>query len=135
MPKALIIHQAMAKKKHLKAKIAKKYYARTSKPFAYRITLQWILLIHLNINSLQNKFEELKGINDQLKSHIIFISETKIDKSYPNDQFKLPGYHMYRRERKKGGGGLLAYFHSNIPSKEIKLPKKYKNNRSTGCWS
>ena len=47
------------------------------------------LLIHLNINSLQNKFEELK-------SHIIFITETKIDKSYPNDQFKLLGYHLYR---------------------------------------
>ena len=78
------------------------------------------LLIHLNINSLQNKFEELKSINDQLKSHIIFISETKIDKSYPNGQFKLPGYHMYRRDRKKGGGGggVLAYFHSNIHSKE-----------------
>ena len=84
------------------------------------------LLIHLNINSLQNKFEELKSINDQLKSHIIFISETKIDKSYPNDQFRLPGYHTYRRDRKKGGGGLLAYFHSNIYSKELKLPKKYK---------
>ena len=26
----------------------------------------------------------------------------------------------------KGGGGILAYFHSNIPSKELKLPKRYK---------
>ena len=85
-----------------------------------------VLLIHLNINSLQNKFEELKSINGQLKSHIIFISETKIDKSYPNDQFKLPGYLMYRRDRKKGGGGLLPYFHSNIHSKELKLHRKYK---------
>jgi len=33
---------------------------------------------------------------------------------------------MYRRDRKKGGGGLLAYFHSTIPSKELKLPKTYK---------
>ena len=49
----------------------------------------------------------LKGINDQLRAHVIFISETKINKSYPNDQFKLPGYHMYRRDRKKGAGGLL----------------------------
>ena len=83
-----------------------------------------VLLIHLNINSLQNKFEELKNINDKAKSHIVFISETKIDQSYPNDQFKLPGYYMYRRDRKKGGGGLLAYFHSTIPSKELKVPKK-----------
>ena len=33
---------------------------------------------------------------------------------------------MYRRDRKKGGGGLVAFFHSNMPSKELKLPKKYK---------
>ena len=33
---------------------------------------------------------------------------------------------MYRRDRKKGGGRLLAYFHSSMPSKELKLPKKYK---------
>ena len=26
----------------------------------------------------------------------------------------------------KGGGGILAYFHSNIPSKKLKLPKRYK---------
>ena len=39
------------------------------------------LLIHLNINSPQNKFDELKGINDQQKSHIIFVSETTINKS------------------------------------------------------
>ena len=85
-----------------------------------------VLLIHLNINSLQNKFEELKSISDEAKPHIIFISETKIDGSYPNDQFNLPGYYMYRRDRKKGGGGLLAYLHSTIPSKELKLPKTYK---------
>lgn len=84
------------------------------------------LLLHLNINSIQNKFEEFKMLNDKLKSHIIFISETKIDKSYPNNQFNLPDYHMYRRDRKKGGGGLLAYFSTSIPSKELKLPKVYK---------
>ena len=37
------------------------------------------LIIHLNINSLQNKFDELKTINDKIKASIVFISETKID--------------------------------------------------------
>lgn len=41
-------------------------------------------IMHLNINSIQNKFEELKKLNDALKAHIIVISETKIDSSYPN---------------------------------------------------
>lgn len=43
-----------------------------------------ILMFHLNFNSLQNKLDELKLLNDEMKSQIIFLSETKIDKSYSN---------------------------------------------------
>ena len=42
-----------------------------------------ILMFHLYINSLQNKFDDLKLLNDEMKSQIIFPSEVKIDKSYP----------------------------------------------------
>ena len=84
------------------------------------------LIIHININSIQNKFDELKTPNDKLKSSIIFISETKIDHTYPNSQFQLNGYYLYRCDRAKGDGGLIAYFSSKLPSKQVKLPKKYK---------
>ena len=84
------------------------------------------LIVHLNINSIQNKFEELKTLNNSLRAHIIVISETKVDSSYPNSQFNLPGYHMYRKDRKKGGGGLLAYFSSALPFKKRALSKTYK---------
>ena len=40
-----------------------------------------ILMFHLYINSLQNKFDGLKLLNDETKSQIIFLSEIKIDKS------------------------------------------------------
>ena len=52
-------------------------------------------------------------LNDRTRSQIIFLSETKIDKSYPNSQFTLTGYHMYRKDKKKGGGGMIAYFDSS----------------------
>ena len=39
------------------------------------------LLFHLNINSLQSKFDELKVINSELKAGIIVLTETKIDSS------------------------------------------------------
>ena len=42
-----------------------------------------ILMFHLCINSFQNKFDDLKLLNDEMKSQIIFLSEIKIDKSYP----------------------------------------------------
>ena len=83
------------------------------------------LIAHLNINSIQNKFEELKLLNEKLKSHVLIISETKLDNTYPDNQFILEGYRMYRRDRKKGGGGLIAYFSSCLPSRKI-LPKVYK---------
>ena len=66
--------------------------------------------MHLNINGLQNKYDELKLLNDTLKARIIVISEAKIDRSYPNSQFNIPGYYMFRKNRKKGGGGLMVYF-------------------------
>lgn len=84
------------------------------------------LIIHLNINSLQNKFDELKILNETLKAHVLVISETKIDSSYPNKQFALDGYNMYRKDRAKGGGGLIAYFASSIPSRKLTLAKPYK---------
>ena len=83
-------------------------------------------LAHLNINSIQNKFEELKLLNDKVKAHIFFVSETKIDLSYPDDRFSLQGYRFYRKDRAKGGGGLIAYFSTAILSKRLKLPKAYK---------
>ena len=33
---------------------------------------------------------------------------------------------MYQKDRKKGGGGIIVYFDSSLPSKELKVTKKYK---------
>ena len=52
--------------------------------------LKRIILGHLNINSIRNKFDLLV---DQIKGNvdIMVISETKLDESFPNGQFKIPG--------------------------------------------
>ena len=54
------------------------------------------------VNSIQNKLEELENIIKKINAHIIFASETKIDKSYPDRQFSIPGFRMYRNDSKKG---------------------------------
>ena len=84
------------------------------------------LLAHLNINSLQNKFDELQLIMNKLKAEILVLTETKIDSSYPNSQFTLTNYKIYRKDRSKGGGGVLIYVSSKFPSKRLNLQKSYK---------
>ena len=81
-----------------------------------------LMMFHLNINSCQNKLDDLILLNKELKSHVIFL----IDSSYNNAQLALKGYHTYRMDRKKGGGGLMAYFSSRMVSHRVKLPKQYK---------
>ena len=61
---------------------------------------------HLNVNSLRNKFISTE---EMIKSKLVIflVSEIKIDHSFPNQQFSIDGYKIYRRERNSFGGGLL----------------------------
>ena len=85
-----------------------------------------ILMCHININSVQNKFEELVAFVKKFQCHIMFASETKIDSTYPNHQFSIPGYSVHRNDRKKGGGGVMALISSSLVSRRLKVPKNYK---------
>ena len=38
---------------------------------------------------------------------ISLFSETKLGEAFPNQQFKVSGYKMFRRTRNKHGGGNL----------------------------
>ena len=69
-----------------------------------------ILMMHLNVNSLQSKIEEVKMLVKQFKAQVVFLTETKIDETYPDSQFAINNYHLFRNDRVKGGGGLMAYF-------------------------
>ena len=61
------------------------------------------LIAHL----IQNKFEELTEVIKKINPHIMFLSETKINASYPDAQFKVPNYSVYQNDRKKGDGGIV----------------------------
>ena len=50
---------------------------------------------------------------------IFLVSETKIDRSFLNQQFSIDGYKTYRRDRNNFGGGLLFYVNENIPFGEL----------------
>ena len=84
-----------------------------------------LIIGNLNINSIRNKFEDLKVFIDKTFD-ILIITETKIDASFPENQFMIEGYcKPYRLDRNKYGGGVLMYVREDIPSKiliEYKQP-------------
>ena len=49
---------------------------------------------------------------------LFFISESKLDDSFPEGQFTIDGYHgHFRLDRHGNGGRLLLYVRENIPAK------------------
>ena len=66
-----------------------------------------IIVGHLNINTLRNKFEALQYIINR-NLDIILLSETKLEDSFPSAQFMLKNFGVpYRLNRNSNGGGLL----------------------------
>ena len=49
------------------------------------------LITYLNIDSFRNKVIDLGEILKDLPLDYLLISETKLDESFPNSQFKLNG--------------------------------------------
>lgn len=72
------------------------------------------IIASLNINSLPNKFEEIKEWLGSNLFDILAIQETKIDSTFPNSQFNVEGYKLFRRDRAKGGGGIAVFVRDNI---------------------
>ena len=75
---------------------------------------------HININGLKNKFESLQMlINGNID--IIVIIETKFDESFPSLQFAIEGYAPpFRLDRNINGGGVIIYVREDIPCRELK---------------
>ena len=55
------------------------------------------------------------------------LSETKIDSTYPNKQFQMKGYKIFRKDRKAKGGGVILYIAEELKPKKLNLPRKNYN--------
>ena len=82
------------------------------KTFRFK-NLKILIMGHLNINSLRNKFESIKPIISP-NLDIFLVSETKLDESFPNNQFSISGYTMFRQDRNCFGGGLCICVKENM---------------------
>lgn len=75
-----------------------------------------IIIAHININSIRNKFSELKVLLQLNLIHVLIISETKLDSSFKDSLFQVEKYKMYRQDNTAKSGGLILYVNENIAS-------------------
>ena len=99
----------------------------------YRISnVGKIIIATLNINSIPNKFDELKMVISG-NIDVLVLTETKLDDSFPTGQFCMEGFSTpLRLDRNRHGGGILIYIREDLPSKE--LVKHNFNNDIEGIF-
>ena len=71
-------------------------------------------LIHLNINSLLPKTDELRYIANSNNAAVIGISKSKLDESVLQSEIEINSYDLLRRDRNRNGGGAACYVRSDI---------------------
>ena len=71
-------------------------------------------VIHLNINILLPKIDELCNIAKCSNAAVIGITETKLDNTVYDSEVTLDGYSIVRNDRNRKDGGAACYIRSNI---------------------
>ena len=69
----------------------------------YSTLVENLILSHLSINSLRNKLQSIADVIQGIFD-IFLLSETKIDESFPDKQFRLNNDRVFRKDRNRYGG-------------------------------
>ena len=78
-----------------------------------------LIVGQLKINSVVRKLDQLKVLLVN-NIDILVITETKIDSSFPNAQFKIDGFSApFRLDRNRFGGRVLFSVREGIPCKQL----------------
>ena len=77
-------------------------------------------IAYLNVNCMPGfKFFEVKSLTLEGAFDVFFVlAETKIDEAFPNSQFYIKGYKMFRKDRNRFGG-LLVYIRRGLITQRI----------------
>ena len=71
---------------------------------------------------------------DNIKPHIIGITESWANKDITNAELGLEGYVMFRKDRiGRRGGGVLLYIKDTIPAYEVQLQEEADCNEAIWC--
>ena len=93
-----------------------------------------IKCVCLNARSIINKKDELNIMVDDIKPHIIGITETWANNYITYAELGLEGYAMFRKDRMgRRRGGVLLYIKDNIPAYEVQLQEEADCNEAIWC--
>lgn len=88
----------------------------------YQNVLPNLIISHLNIRSLYNKFEDFKTYVLSHNFDIFLLSETWLSACIHNFMIDIPGYSLFRLDRVTGkGGGVAIYVRNCNNIKHIKV--------------
>ena len=73
-----------------------------------------IILIHLSVNSLLPKIDELRNIAKSSNAAVIGISESKLDDSILSSEIHIDNYNKLRCDRNRHGGRVVCYVRNDL---------------------
>ena len=79
-------------------------------PFKHR----GLHFLHLNVNSLLPKIEEIRHIVKSSNAAVFGITESKLDQSILDCEVDIPGYDLLRCDRDRNGGGVACYIRQDL---------------------
>ena len=93
-----------------------------------------IKCVCLNARSIINKKNELNIMVDDIKPHIVGITESWANNDITDAELGLEGYVMFRKDRiGRRGGRVLLYIKETIPAYEVQLQEEADCNEAIWC--
>ena len=90
-----------------------------------------IKCVCLNARSIINTKDELNIMVDDIKPHIIGITESRANNDITDAELGQEGYAMFRKDRMgRRGGGVLLYIKDTIPAYEVQLHEEADCNNN-----
>ena len=74
-----------------------------------------LIFLHVNINSIKEKYENIDDILVKRYADVMCITESKLSKTYLDSEFKCQGFKLYRKDKASNSGGMMVWVRSDIP--------------------
>ena len=96
--------------------------------------IKWVRLNTRICSIIINEKNELNIMVDDIKPHIIGITESWANNDITDAELGLEGYVMFRKCRMgRRGGGVLLYIKEAIPAYEVQLQEEADSNEAIWC--